>query len=110
VGAGAGIGIAGVVLILTLIVAIVWYSRRRRRQRTQHQIPKAKAEAEAKPQLEDTSAAWKDNIHTYKPELSAVQEVHELDTKTARVLPPELRAGLYSNRHEMEASSEKFLT
>jgi hypothetical protein len=106
-GAGVGIGIAGVVLIHALFVAIVWYSRQRRRQRTQSQIPKAKAEAEVKPQLGDASAAWKDNIHAYKPELSAVQEVHELDAERARVLPPELRAGLYSNRHEMDGSSER---
>jgi len=66
------------------------------------------AEGEVKPQLEDTSTAWKDNIHVYKRELSAAQEVHELDAQTGRVLLSELRTGPYSNRHEMEGSLENF--
>ena len=66
-----------------------------------------KAVVEVKSQLEDTSTAWRDNIHTYKRELSAEQEIHELDAETGQILPPELRAGANSNRHEMESSSEK---
>jgi hypothetical protein len=107
-GAGAGIGIAGVILLLGLIAAIVWYLRRWRRMRQERQL--LGPEMEVKPQLEDTSTAWKDNIHAYKRELSAAQEVHELDAETGRVLAPELRAGPYSNRHEMEGSLERLQT
>jgi hypothetical protein len=55
-------------------------------------------EVEVKPQLEDTSISWKNNIRIYKRELSAAQEVHELDAQTGQVLP---------HRHEMEGSLEK---
>lgn len=105
-GAGAGIGISGIILILGLIGAVIWYLQRRRRMHQQRRL--TAADGEVKPQLEDTSTAWKDNIHVYKRELSAAQEVHELDAQTGRVLPPELRTGPYSNRHEMEGSLENF--
>jgi ribosomal protein L19E len=88
----------------------MWCVRRRRRTRQERQLRTRQligAEGAVKPQLEDTSTAWEDNIHTYKRELSASQEVHELDSQAGRVLPSELRAGPYDNRHEMEGSLER---
>ena len=104
-GADAGIGIAAITLLLGLISGIVWYLRQR--QRLGQERPPVKAAVEVKPQLEDTSTARRDNIHRYKRELSAGQEIHELDAETGQVLPLELRAGLTSNRHEMESSLER---
>lgn len=67
---------------------------------------KGKAEAEVKPQLEDTSAQWKNNIHSYKNELSAAKEVHEPDADSGRVVQPELRAEPDGDRHDIKGSSE----
>ncbi|KAF7508467.1 hypothetical protein GJ744_009180 [Endocarpon pusillum] len=101
-GAGAGIGIAVLILLLASIGGITYFLWRRRRRRLQ-----ARAEMtryEEKPQLGDTSIV--PGNKGFGIARISTEDRHELEgSSTAQFSPkgpPELRAGPYSNRHELE--------
>lgn len=102
-GAGAGIGIGVLVLVLAAIGGLIFFLRIRRR-RLQARVRTGLAVFEDKPQLDDTSVVPQ-NGRAEAP--SAPFEVsQELEGSPIRQgtpnSPAELRAGPYSNRHELE--------
>lgn len=101
-GAGAGIGISVLILLLAVIGGIIVFLRKRRRRlRARGEV----AGYEEKPQLDDTSVVpQSDRFGAAKTASEDRQELEgSLFLHMSPKSPAELKAGPYSNRHELES-------